>query len=355
MKFVFFGLSITSSWGNGHATNYRALVRELDRLGHEVVFYERNVPWYAQHRDLERPPWGRTSLYESVEELESHEAAVRGADLVVVGSYVPDGVTLGAWVTSVAACPVVFWDIDTPVTLAKLEAGDEEYVSRELVARYDLYLSFTGGPILDVLEDEWGARRAEAFYCMVDTDVYYPGSSRQPFFAGYLGTYSADRERGLDMLLIEPARRLPHRRFVVAGPQYPPELDWPPNVSRIEHLPPNAHRAFYLSQPFTVNVTREAMRRWGWSPSVRLFEAAACCTPILTDSWEGLDAFFEPNREILVADDAEEAFQLLTCTCETDRRALAEHARARVLADHSAERRARQLLTFVHELSGAPV
>jgi spore maturation protein CgeB len=354
MKFVFLGLSITSSWGNGHATNYRALLRELHRAGHDVVFLERDVPWYAAHRDLRRPAWARTILYHSLEDLATHERELTGADLVVVGSYVPDGVDVGAWALSAAACPVAFWDIDTPVTLAKLAGGDHEYLSPELVRRYDLYLSFTGGPILEELEDEWGATRAAAFYCMIDTDTYYPGTSPRPFLAGYLGTYSADRQDHVEQLLLEPARRLPHRRFVVAGPQYPPDIAWPSNVARIEHLVPAAHRTFYLSQLFTVNVTREAMRQWGWSPSVRLFEAAACCTPILTDSWPGLDAFFEPSREILVADDADEAFARLTCTSESERRVITGRAMTRVLAEHSAERRARELVAHVHELAGAP-
>jgi spore maturation protein CgeB len=249
---------------------------------------------------------------------------------------------------------VAFWDIDTPVTVAKLDAGDEEYVSADLVRQFDLYLSFTGGAILRALEDEWGVARAEPFYCMVDTETYYPGRSLQPFLAGYLGTYSADRQASLDALLLDPARRLPHRRFVVAGPQYPADVDWPRNVARVEHLAPSAHRSFYLSQQFTVNVTREAMRHWGWSPSVRLFEAAACCTPVVSDRWDGLEQFFEPGHEVLVADNGDEAFELLTCTCESERRAIAERARARVLAEHSAERRAKQLVAFVNELAGAP-
>jgi spore maturation protein CgeB len=354
MKLVFLGLSITSSWGNGHATNYRALLGALDRAGHDVVFLERDVPWYAANRDLAAPPWGRTILYRSPAELEAHQSELAGADLVTVGSYVPDGVEVGSWALSVARCPVAFWDIDTPVTLAKLESGDHEYLSPELVRRYDLYLSFTGGPILDELEDQWGARRAVPFYCMVDTDSYYPGPSPKPFLAGYLGTYSADRHEHVEQLLLEPARRLPHRRFVVAGPQYPPHVTWPRNVARIEHLSGDAHRAFYLSQLFTVNVTREGMRQWGWSPSVRLFEAAACCTPIVTDAWPGLDAFFEPGREILVAENADEAFELLTCTPECGRRAMVELARTRVLAEHSATRRAAELAGYVRELVGAP-
>ena len=345
------GLSVTSSWGNGHATNYRALLHELSRRGHDVLFLERDVPWYAAHRDFATDRY-EVALYGSLTDLEAYEQRVRDADVVMVGSYVPEGVAVGEWVTSIARGPVAFWDIDTPVTLAKLEARDEEYLSPTLVARYDLYLSFTGGPILRRLRDEWHARRTETFYCMVDTDAYYPGMRDEQYVAGYLGTYSEDRQDHVELLLLEPARRLPERRFVVAGPQYPDDVRWPGNVERIEHLPPAEHRAFYLSQSFTVNVTRAEMRRWGWSPSVRLFEAAACCTPIVSDWWDGLDDVFEPGREIVVASTPEQAVQVFVSTRAAERAAIAERARERVLAEHTAARRVEQFERYVRELAG---
>ena len=354
MRVVVLGLSITSSWGNGHATNYRGLVRALAARGHDVLFLERDMPWYAAQRDLARPPWGRTELYGSVTELERFEQEVRAADLVLLGSYVPDGVAVGEWATDVATGATAFWDIDTPVTLAKLDAGDEEYLAPELLRRFDLYLSFTGGPILRRLEDELGARRAEAFHCLVDTDAYRPGPQTNRWLLGYLGTYSDDRQDHVESLLLEPAQRLRDRSFVVAGPQYPETIEWPANVERVEHLPPAAHRGFYLAQRFTLNVTREEMRRWGWSPSVRLFEAAACGVPIVSDWCEGLDAFFEPGREILVAGDADEATRIVSTTPPAERRAIAERARARVLAEHTAKRRAEQLERLVRELTGVP-
>ena len=158
MRIVILGLSITSSWGNGHATNYRALVRALTARGHEVLFLERDVPWYAAQRDLPRPPWGTTALYDSLDELRDvHGAAVRDADAVIVGSYVPEGIGAGEWVVATARGVPVFYDIDTPVTLAALERGDCEYVTRELVGAYGLYLSFTGGPVLRRIEQELGS------------------------------------------------------------------------------------------------------------------------------------------------------------------------------------------------------
>ena len=353
MKIVFCGLSITSSWGNGHATNYRALVRELSARGHDVLFLERNMPWYASQRDLPEPPWGRTALYGSVEELKDHVADIAAADLVVVGSYVPEGIAVAEWVLGRAEGAVAFYDIDTPITLAKLRAGDAEYLSPALVPRFDLYLSFTGGPTLQVLEEEFGARRAIAFYCLVDPDAYRPLQETPHWDLGYLGTYSDDRQPILERLLIEPARQLAEGEFAVAGPQYPEQIEWPPNVERIEHVAPADHPGFYAGQRFTLNVTRAQMRDAGWSPSVRLFEAAACATPVISDRWDGLDQIFTPGEEILVADSAEDVVRYLAETGEDKRLALGERARARVLAEHTAERRCEQLEAEVAEAVAA--
>ncbi|HEY3553226.1 MAG TPA: glycosyltransferase [Solirubrobacterales bacterium] len=339
MKIVFLGLSITSSWGNGHATNYRALVRELSGRGHDVLFLERDKPWYASERDLPEPPWGRTELYGSLEELEQHATAIEAADLVVIGSYVPEGVAVAEWVLQRAEGAVVFYDIDTPITLDKLRRGDTEYLSPALVSRFDLYLSFTGGPTLRVLEEEFGARRALAFYCLVDPDAYRPLQETPYWNLGYLGTYSDDRQPLLDRLLIEPARQLDDCDFAVAGPQYPEEIEWPSNIERVEHVAPADHPRFYASQCFTLNVTRAEMRTAGWSPSVRLFEAAACAVPVISDRWDGLDQIFSPGEEILVADSPEDVIDYLTKTSEDKRLAIGERARARVLAEHTAKRR----------------
>jgi spore maturation protein CgeB len=344
MKVVFLGLSITSSWGNGHATNYRALVRELDARGHDVLFLERDVPWYAAQRDLACPPYGRTCLYGSVEELRDRFGDdVREADLVVVGSYVPDGVAVGRWVTETAAGMTAFYDIDTPVTLAKLARGDFEYVTPDLVGAYDLYLSFTGGPTLERLEHAFGARRACAFYCLVDPDAYGPVEAEVAWDLGYLGTYSADRQPQVDALLVEPARARPGARFVVAGPQFAAQLDWPANVERLEHVPPADHRAFYAAQRWTLNVTRADMRSAGWSPSVRLFEAAACGVPVISDRWPGLGELFCEGEEIVIADSPVDVLRALREIPEDARQEIGERARAKVLAEHTASRRVDQL------------
>ncbi len=352
-KMVILGLSITSSWGNGHATTYRALVRELSRRGHDVLFLERDVPWYAKHRDMRRPPFGRTELYTSRRDLKKRFAAqVSDADFVMVGSYVPEGVDVGKWVQSAARGVTAFYDIDTPVTLAKLANGGADYLTPELIPRYRLYLSFTGGPILRRLETHFGAPIARPLYCSVDPSLYYPASSPLRWDLGYLGTYSPDRQRPLNRLLLDSAQRWRKGRFVVAGPQYPKCTEWPENVCRIEHLSPARHRRFYNSQRFTLNLTRADMIRAGYSPSVRLFEAAACGTPIISDYWDGLETFFEPGKEILLARSADHMLEYLCGMPDDERIRIGLRGRATVLAGHTAAHRAEELEECIRAVRG---
>ena len=343
LRLVFIGLSITSSWGNGHATTYRSLLSALARRGHLVRFLERDVPWYAEHRDRVALPGVQVSLYTSLADLqERFGRMVRTADAVVVGSYVPEGDAVGAWVLREAAGVRAFYDIDTPITLATLAEGRCDYLSPATLAGYDVYLSFTGGRALAELE-ALGARRARPLYCGVDVQAHVPHHAAPRWDLGYLGTYAADRQPALDALLIDVARARPEARFVVAGPLYPPGLEWPPNVARIEHVAPPAHSRFYAQQRWTLNLTRADMKRLGYAPSVRLFEAAACGVPVITDEWEGLAEFFEPGREIVVARGADDVRRALWDVPDGRRRAIGEAARRRVIADHTAEARARSL------------
>jgi spore maturation protein CgeB len=354
LSITILGLSITSSWGNGHATTYRALVRELVRAGHRVTFLERDVPWYADNRDLPRPPHGETRLYADLGELRRrHLDAIRDADLVILGSYVPDGRLVGDLVLAQARGIRAFYDIDTPVTLALLESGACDYLARSQIPAYDLYLSFTGGPTLDRIERELGSPAARPLYCAADPELHRPESTAIRFDLGYLGTYSADRQPTLERLLVEPARRHPELRFVVAGPQYPPEIAWPANVARFDHLAPPEHAAFYGGQRFTLNVTRADMIRAGYSPSVRLFEAALCGTPIISDEWPGLATFLAPGEEILTARTSDEVARILADVSEEQRRAIGRRARDRVLAEHTAAHRARTLLAHLDEVRRA--
>jgi spore maturation protein CgeB len=353
LRIVILGLSITSSWGNGHATTYRSLVRALSQRGHDVLFLERDTPWYRAHRDAVDLPPGSVQLYHSIDELRGRwRSALADADLVIIGSYVPDGIAVGALVQSVGSGIVAFYDIDTPVTLASLAKGDCPYVNPELVAGFDLYLSFTGGRALQVLEQRYGARAARVLYCSVDPDRHKPSAAESVWDMGYLGTYSADRQPALEELICGPARQCPKKFFAVAGPLYPANLSWPANVERIEHVGPDRHGWFYSRQRFTLNITRADMVRMGYSPSVRMFEAAACGVPIISDWWPGLETIFVPGKHILVARSSQEVLSYLHDFPERERRQLAIRAREHVLMRHTAAHRAIAVENYVDELLG---
>ena len=340
MKLVVLGLSLSSSWGNGHATTYRALLKAFAARGHSVTFLERDQPWYAEHRDLAQPGWCRLALYADIATLGLHRQEIAAADAVIVGSYVADGPSVIARIQRWASGVTAFYDIDTPITLAKLAGGDHDYLAPENIPGFDIYFSFTGGPTLRTLEHRWHARRAEALYCSVDPDAYPPLDTPERWALSYLGTYSPDRQPVLERLLIAPARARPDLAFAVAGPLYPDTIDWPANVERIAHIPPADHPAFYAASRLTLNVTREDMRVAGWSPSVRLFEAAACARPIVSDRWPGLDQLFAVPDELLIADTGAD---ILAALDRPDRAATGQAARARVLAEHTAAARAAQL------------
>jgi len=339
MKLVVLGLSLSSSWGNGHATTFRALLSAFAARGHEVLFLERDVPWYAAHRDLAAPDFCRLAYYDSLAGLEQWRAEIAAADAVMVGSYVPDGIAVCAFVQTCARGVTCFYDIDTPVTLAALDRGECEYLSRNIIPNFDIYFSFSGGPVLTRLEEDYGARAARALYCSVDTARYRPVDGPVRWDLTYLGTYSPDRQPTLERLLIAPALACPGMTFAVAGPRYPEDIVWPGNVERIEHLPPADHAAFYSASRFTLNVTRADMIAAGWSPSVRLFEAGACGTPIISDRWEGIEALFAPGEAIVLADTTEEVIAALDRPAE----AIGKAARKAVLGGHSAEKRAAKL------------
>ena len=342
MRLVVLGLSLSSSWGNGHATTYRALLGAFAARGHEVLFLERDVPWYAQNRDLPDPGFCRLALYDGLHGLDAHAPAIASADAVIVGSFVPDGIAVARLVQAQARGVVAYYDIDTPVTLAALGRGDCAYLSRAVLPGFDLVLSFTAGPTLRRLEEEFGAREAHGFYCSVDPERYRPTGAPRRWDLGYLGTFSADRQPTVGRLLIETARLAPNRRFVVAGPQYPDGIDWPPNVERIAHLSPDAHPGFYSACGWTLNVTRADMIAAGWSPSVRLFEAGACGCPIVSDRWDGIADVLEPGREVMLADTAADVLALLDWP-EARRLEAGNAARRRILSAHTAAHRAAQL------------
>jgi spore maturation protein CgeB len=356
MKILVFGLSITSTWGNGHATTYRSLLRALAARKHEILFLERDVEWYASQRDMAEPPFCRLELYDGLSDLKQRFLLeVKSADLIIVGSYVQEGLAVADWVLRKAQGVTAFYDIDTPVTIAKLANGDQEYLSPELIPRFDLYLSFTGGPMLAHLQSNYGARSARPLYCSADPQIYYPQRAEKLWDLGYLGTFSADRQRSFEQLLLRPAGLYPAGRFIVAGPQYPSDIQWPANLTRVSHLPSREHRLFYNQQRFTLNLTRGPMVKAGFSPSVRLFEAAACGTAIISDPWDGLESFFEPGKEILVAQSAQEVLEIIQSQLEQASRQIGKAAYHRFWKEHTPDHRAAELEGYIDGLLPRPL
>lgn len=343
MKIVVFGLSITSAWGNGHATTFRALFEALHRRGHQITFYEKNLEWYASNRDLPEPPYCKVRLYDDWTGIVAEaRRELAHADVGLVGSYFPDGILAIDELLNSPATVKAFYDIDTPITVAGLRGnGKTEYLDAKHVSSFDVYFSFTGGPMLREIESRFGARVAVPLYCSFDPHEYrrYRVNRRFACDLSYMGTYAPDRQAKLEELLIRPAKQLPKTKFIVAGPQYPKTIHWPKNVRRVVHLNPRWHARFYSSARLTLNVTRREMVIAGYSPSVRLFEAAACGATIVSDNWPGLDSFFTPGREILLPIDATDVARYLTLG-DSELRSIGDAAQKRVLADHTSEVRA---------------
>lgn len=350
MKLTIFGLTLSSSWGNGHATPYRAILRALDRLGHKAVFYEKDTEYYCKRRDFTGCEYCELVVYSCWDEVRLRaldDAA--DSDVVMVGSYCPEGARISDEVLQLERPLHVFYDLDTPITLQNLSASDLDYLRCDQIPAFDLHLSFTGGAVLRELEEVWGARCARPLYGCVDPEVYVRVAARPEFACdlSYMGTYARDRQDKLDELFLAPAREMREGRFVLAGTMYPGEWHWPANVKRFDHIAPSDHPGLYSSSRATLNITRGGMARTGYCPSGRFFEAAACGTPIISDWWEGLDSFFSSD-EVFVVEHAKEVLDALRSP-ETDLARVAERARQRTLEEHSGTRRARELLQHFDE------
>jgi spore maturation protein CgeB len=353
MKLVVFGLTVSSSWGNGHATLWRGLIRALAGRGCRVIFFERDVEWYRENRDLLELPGADLILYPDWDSIRSRaRRELASADAAMVTSYCPDARPASVLVQDAPGVSV-FYDLDTPVTLAHLGEG-VPYLPQDGLGGFDLVLSYTGGAALQALRTRLGARRTAPLYGHADPLVHRPvrsGARRADL--SYIGTYAEDRQAALEALFIEPARRRPDKQFVLAGASYPTDFPWTDNIWFKRHLPPSEHPDFFAASRLTLNVTRRDMAAMGWAPSGRLFEAAACGTPVLSDDWAGLADFFEPGREILLAHGTEETLDALDRS-DAELAAVGRAARDRVLAEHTSDHRASELLILLEGRQPAP-
>jgi spore maturation protein CgeB len=346
MKIVIFGLTVSSSWGNGHATLWRGLINALARLGHDVTFFERNTDFYAENRDVEALNEARLVLYDSLADaLAEARRELKTADVAITTSYCPDAIAAARLMHDCGRPLSVFYDLDTPVTLALARQGRAvPWLDQTRLGEFDLVLSYTGGRALEELM-ALGARRVVPLYGHADPRAHGRVGEDARFAAdlSWLGTWAADRQGTLEKLFAAPARARPHCKFLLGGALYPQNFPWTPNIWFVRHVPPDLHPAFYSSSRLTLNVTRDTMAEMGWCPSGRLFEAAACRAPVVSDWFDGLDEFFAPGSEILIARDTEEALGALDMSDhELERIAAAAHARFH--ADHTSARRAEEML-----------
>lgn len=352
MKFVIFGLTVSSSWGNGHATLWRGLLRALAERGHSVVFFECDVPYYAEHRDLVALPGGELVLYRNWDDIVARAAReLQGSDAGIVTSYCPDGIAASELLLDSDCAVKIFYDLDTPVTLETLREGRSvSYIGERGLRDFDLVLSYTGGASLQALRSMLGARRVATLYGHVDAALHRPVAPLPQYRCAlsYLGTYASDRQQRLEALFVTPARQLPQRAFLIAGAQYPADFPWTGNIRFVRHMPPGEHPAFFSSSRLTLSVTRRAMVENGYCPSGRLFEAAACAVPLISDWWTGLDEFLEVGREVIVAQRTQDVIDALELS-DAELGRIAAAARDRVLADHTSQRRAAELEAILEQ------
>lgn len=343
MRIIIFGLTITSSWGNGHATIWRGLCRALHKRGHNIVFFEKNVSYYADNRDLTEFEGADIILYNDWSEIISYAGkALLNADVGLVSSYCPDGVAASELVNNSNASVKIFYDLDTPITLKTLsEKGAVPYIGKRGLQDFDLVLSYTGGDAITGLKNKLKAKNAVPLYGCADPDFHYPVPFSKDYRAdfSYLGTYAPDRQQALMEFFIKPAKQMPHKKFLIGGSQYPEDFPWAENIHFIDHVRPPEHPAFYCSSPFTLNITRGTMAQMGYSPSGRLFEAASCGVPIISDYWTGIEKFFTPGSEIIIVKKSEDVIEALNML-DDNRIKISERAREKVLSEHTAEHRA---------------
>ena len=344
---AFFGSSLVSSWWNGAATYYRGVIRGLHALGHRVTFYEPIAYQRQEHRDIDDPEWAGVVIYEAEDERQVRDAVARatGADVVVKTSGVGvfDHVLEDAVLDHGGKAITVYWDVDAPATLTRMEADAEDPL-RGVLPAFDQVLTYGGGqPVIDRFL-ALGARSCEVVYNALDPTTHHPAPSTSSYRAdlSLLANRLPDREERIDELFLRAAYLLPHRRFLLGGNGWEGKR-MPGNVRTIGHVGTTHHNAFNCSPLAVLNVTRDSMAANGWSPGTRVFEAAGAGACLITDAWQGITDFLEPGTEVLVASDGPEVASLLDQLDPLRARTLGEAARKRVLHEHTYAHRAEQV------------
>jgi spore maturation protein CgeB len=358
MRIAFFGSSLVSAYWNGAATYYRGIIRGLHESGHSVTFYEPDAYERQEHRDIEDPPWARVVVYPATPDgvMRAVESAA-GADLLVKASGVGvfDGFLEKTLIDLKTALNlVVFWDVDAPATLDRVLA-DRSDPFAALIPRYDAIFTYGGGKPVVRAYRSLGARNCVPIYNALDPDTHYPVPPDLRFAcdAAFLGNRLPDREARVDEFFFRPAQLLPNMNFLLAGSGWG-DKPLSANVTWLAHLYSRDHNAFNSSAMAVLNISRESMARYGFSPATRVFEAAGAAACVVTDAWEGVEQFFEPGREILVAQSGAEVVELVRgLDCEKAR-TVGRASYRRVLAEHTYAHRVAQInsLLGTHTLAG---
>ena len=344
LRISMFGSSLVSSYWNGAATYYRGVLRALAGRGHAIRFYEPDAFERQQHRDIADPPWAKVRVYPPGEAAvaEALADAQRNSDIVIKASGVGvDDALLEREVAGMKSpgCATAFWDVDAPATLERLQ-GDPDDPFAKLVPRYDIVLTYGGGPPVVAGYQKFGARACVPIYNGLDPATHHPAPP-DPRFSCDLGLVAnrlPDRERRIEEYFLAVAAELGGRRFVLAGAGWD-DKPMPANIRYVGHLYTADHNAFNASALAVLNVSRDSMAAYGYSPATRVFEAAGAGACIITDAWEGIALFFEPGREILVADSGPAVAERLARLDPAEARRIGAAARARALAEHTYARR----------------
>jgi len=353
MKIAFWGSSLVSAYWNGAATYYRGVLRALAHLGHEITFFEPDAYDRQKHRDIEDPEWARIVVYDAgnAYEFDRLLAVSAAFDVVVKASGV--GVLDEFLEARVAALPPpvckVFWDVDAPATLDRLASRPADPFHRAL-PKYDLVLTYGGGKRVTDQYRVSGARQCFAIYNAFDPDVHFPVPPNPRFACdlSFLGNRLPDREARVEEFFLRAAQLAPDQRFLLGGAGWE-DKPKPPNVTYIGHVYTADHNAFNCSARMVLNISRESMARYGYSPATRVFEAAGAAACLITDAWEGIDSFLEPDRETLVASNGADVARFLAEVSPERARSIGEAARNRVLAEHTYDRRGKLVESILEE------
>ncbi len=347
MRIAFFGSSLVSSYWNGAATYYRGIIRALAERGHQITFFEPDAYGRQEHRDLDDPSWATVVVYEATESAALYALCqARGFDLIVKASGV--GVfdsLLEQYVLSLKnpSNLIAFWDVDAPATLDRVNS-DPLDPFRALIPGFDIVFTYGGGDAVTNAYKDLGARLCVPVYNALDASTHYPVPIDPRFDAdlGFLGNRLPDRETRVDEFFLKPAAMLPGMRFLLGGAGWGDKA-MTPNVKYFDHVFTRDHNAFNSTPRAVINISRESMARYGYSPATRVFEAAGAAACIITDKWLGIELFLEPGKEILVASDGEEVIQILLALTPDRAREIGKAAQDRVLAHHTYAQRAIQV------------